>query len=218
MTTESTIKLDIGCGGHKKAGCIGIDVMALPGVDQVLDLTVQKLPFADQTVSYIFSSHFFEHVLEPNLIFPEITRVAQNGAQLEFWTPYSFSNSAFLSGHVSYLNEDHYLHICVYHPDFWAKALGGHWLFKEIQYIVSEQTLVDLYKQKIPLDYALKYYKEVIVEFGVFMEVRHDYNGTAILPQKTFSTQRDGTKYQLKNTSTVDKKLLAAAIAEYSQK
>lgn len=220
MTKEEVsqdIKIDIGCGGNKKEGCLGVDIMALPGVDYALDLVNQPLPFADQSASYVFSAHFFEHIEQPNLIFPEISRVAKNGAQLEFWTPYAFSNAAFITGHVSQLNEDQYMHICVWFPDFWEKVLKARWLLKEIHYVVDAQTLVDLYENNINLDYALKYYKEVVKEFGVYIEVQRDYQGATILPRKTFSLERNGTKYNLKSNTNPSMAVLEKAIAAFSE-
>jgi len=222
MTTDKEnlpqdIKIDIGCGGNKKEGCLGIDIMALPGVDYALDLVKQPLPFVDQSVSYIFSAHFLEHIQEPNLIFPEITRVAKNGAQLEFWTPYAFTNAAFITGHVSQLNEDQYMHICVWFPELWEKVLKARWLLKEIHYVVDAQTLIDLYENKINLDYALKYYKEVIKEFGVYIEVQRDYQGTPIQPRKTFSLERNSTKYNVKVNNKSSVATLEKAIAAFSE-
>ena len=54
------LKLDIGCGGNKKPGTLGLDYVQQPGVDYVIDLQTEKLPFASRSVEYIHSSHFLE--------------------------------------------------------------------------------------------------------------------------------------------------------------
>ena len=74
---KKLINIDIGCGPNKKAGCIGFDCLKYDNVDYVLDVTKESLPLEDGCASYIFSSHFFEHINNPNLIFSEISRVLQ---------------------------------------------------------------------------------------------------------------------------------------------
>ncbi|NEQ78567.1 MAG: methyltransferase domain-containing protein [Okeania sp. SIO2C9] len=158
------LRIDLGCGSSKKEGTIGIDQQGISGVDYVLDIQTQPLPFLNQSVGYVHSSHFLEHIENPIYIFQEISRVCRDGAELEFWTPYTWSNSAFVFGHKSFLNEDHYLHMCVWHPDFWAQALKARWLLKEITYIIEPKALIDIYRNKISLDFALNYYKNIVRE------------------------------------------------------
>lgn len=211
------LKIDIGCGGAKKAGFLGVDYVAFPGVDYVVDLNVDALPFPDQSVSHIFTSHFLEHVtnLRWDGLFKEMTRVAQDKAQIEIWNPYVFTNAAFISGHLSQPNEDQYLHMGVWFPAQWSQALGAYWIIKEFQYVVPEQTLIDLAENDIPLHHALRYYKEVVREFGVFIEVcRSEYH--AVKPIKTFSVEsRDGERHLLQQPE-YDSKLLQKAINKFS--
>jgi hypothetical protein len=217
------LKIDIGCGGAKKKGFLGIDNVAFPGVDYSVDLNSAGLPFPDQSVSHIFTSHFLEHVTNARWdgLFKEMTRVAQDKAQIEIWNPYVFTNAAFISGHLSQLSEEQYLHMGVYYPAQWSQALGAFWLIKEFQYVVSEQTLIDLSENNISLSHALRYYKEVVLEFGVFIEVcRGEWQPTT--PIKTFSIEsRNGKKHLLKQESYQDSKkasLLKKAVAKFSEK
>ena len=55
------IKLDLGSGGKKKAGFIGIDVVLGPKVDIEHNLEY-GIPFPDNSISEIYSSHFLEHL------------------------------------------------------------------------------------------------------------------------------------------------------------
>lgn len=192
------LKLDLGCGSRKKNKTIGIDIHPQPGVDYVLDLQTQPLPFPDQSVEYVHSSHFLEHIENPVKVFTELSRVCVEGAELEFWTPYAWSNSAFIYGHKQFFNEDHYLHMCVWNPNFWETALKARWLLKEITYIIDSDVLVELYKNKIPLDFALKYYKGIVREFGVFIEIHHNYQGEELQPIRTFAVERSSRRYPVK--------------------
>lgn len=56
------VNLDIGAGEAPIEGFIHLDSRQLPGIDQVLDLT-QPLPYGDDSVDTIYSSHFLEHVM-----------------------------------------------------------------------------------------------------------------------------------------------------------
>ncbi|MFX0039685.1 MAG: methyltransferase domain-containing protein [Promethearchaeota archaeon] len=53
------LKLNLGCGKNLKAGFINIDIKR--NADLRLDLR-NSLPFKDNTVDYIYSSQFFEHI------------------------------------------------------------------------------------------------------------------------------------------------------------
>ena len=195
------LKLDLGCGTRKKPKTLGIDIHPQPNVDYVVNLETEPLPFPDQSVEYIHSSHFLEHIDNPINVFKEISRVCIEGAELEFWTPYAWSNSAFIYGHKHFLNEDHYLHMCVWNSAVWESALNARWLLKEITYIIDPDILIELYKNKVTLDFALKYYKGIVREFGVFIEVHHNYTGEELRPIKTFAVERSAKRYPVKPTS-----------------
>lgn len=84
------MKIDLGCGGKKCADdFIGVDCLALPGVDVVMDIRATPWPWADNSVDYAFSSHFVEHLTGEERIgfFNELWRVMKPGAQAEIVTP-----------------------------------------------------------------------------------------------------------------------------------
>ena len=201
------LKIDLGCGSRKKEGTMGIDVHEQPGVDYVLNLQTEPLPFPNQSVEYVHSSHFLEHVENAHHVvrlFGEISRVCVDGAELEFWTPYTWSNEAFIFGHNIFFNEDHYLHLCVFNPDFWEKALNARWLLKEITYIIAPDVLIELHRNKTGLDFALKYYKGIVKEFGVFIEVQREYKGDNLHFKRTFAVARSSQRYPVKLNSEVE--------------
>lgn len=191
-------RLDLGCGAVKKEGTIGIDIAAFPGVDHVLDMESQPLPFADQTVRYIYSSHFLEHTTAPESIFVEIGRVCQDGAQVELWTPYAWHNDALLPGHRYYFTEECYLHICVMHPDVWQQVLRSRWVLNEVQYVIREEVLASLKAQNISVNFAVKHMLNIVKEFCVYITVLH-HTPLEPLPQfkRTYSTNRYGERFDL---------------------
>ena len=198
MADNANLRIDLGCGSAKKAGTLGLDLEPGPGVDYVLDLTREPLPFPDRTVAYIHSSHFFEHLKDPIPVFQEVNRVAVEGAQLEFWTPYAWSNSAFVLGHEMFLTEDIYLHFQWY-CDYWRPILGAYWIFSEFRYVMYPGTLGYLYKKGITVDFAVRHMKNVAYEFCVFGKVSHAVENP-VFPalRRTFSLGRFEPAYEIK--------------------
>jgi predicted SAM-dependent methyltransferase len=80
------LRLHLGCGQAPIAGWLNIDVQALPGVDQVLDVR-DGLPF--ENVTSIFGEHFLEHLeLEEGLAcLAECRRVLSDEGILRLSTP-----------------------------------------------------------------------------------------------------------------------------------
>lgn len=190
-------KIDIGCGAAKREGFIGLDYAALPGVDHVLDLTREPLPFPDASVGHVYSSHFFEHIGAPNHILSEIGRVCTDGATIEIVTPYAFSNDAFVYGHITFLTELPWLHFCVSHRDEHIDLLGGRWLLRSINFVIHDHVANEISASNISIDFAVKYFKGVAHEFCVEMEFQRDLSAAAIIPKRTYSYTRSGERYPL---------------------
>ncbi|HCV31739.1 MAG TPA: hypothetical protein DGO89_17110 [Microcoleaceae bacterium UBA9251] len=195
---QEYFKLDLGCGGNKKPGTIGLDCSDIPGiVDHVLNIQTDILPFPDRSVEYVHSSYTLEHLTDPIHLFQEVSRVCIDGAKLEFWTPYVWHNSSFIYGQTNHYQEDNYMHLCVWFADLWSVSLGARWYLKEIVYVVPPHILVELYKQKVQLEFAIRYYKGVVQEFAAIIEVRHEDKQQTIYPQYSFATSRLGQRYLL---------------------
>ena len=191
------LKIDLGCGSAKRAGFVGLDSVAAPGVDHVLDLTRDRFPFDDNTVDNVFSAHFLEHIGAPNHVFQEIARVCRDGARIEFWTPYAFSNDAFVYGHVTFLTEEPWLHFCCYFRDAHLEMLRGRWLLRNINYVVSPDVERDLAHRGFSLEFAVRYFKSVVTEFGVEIDFTRDLGVPAVDPIRTYSHSRYGERFLL---------------------
>lgn len=60
---KANVRVDLGCGGNKMPGCIGVDFRKMDGVDVVQDLSLfpwNNLPTASADV--IYTSHLLEHI------------------------------------------------------------------------------------------------------------------------------------------------------------
>jgi hypothetical protein len=166
------MKIDIGSGGFKREGFIGVDNVPSPDTDVVCNLETEKLPFEDNSVSYIFSSHCLEHIRSDKLvpIFAEFSRVCQDGATIEIWNPYAFHRDGYVLGHITFLTEEIYHHLCGLQA-IWAPALGARWDLKEIRYHVPPNTLAEAAALGMSAEFAVTHLNQVVKEFGVFIQV-----------------------------------------------
>lgn len=90
------LKLDLGCGQNKRDGFLGVDIVLMPGIDVVHDLTVTPWPWKNESVGEVFSSHFLEHLDGPERVrvMDELWRVLVPGAQALIIVPYYSSMRA----------------------------------------------------------------------------------------------------------------------------
>jgi hypothetical protein len=84
------MKLDLGCGSHKRPGFTGVDISAECGADIVHDLAQTPWPFADGSVDEVWCSNFFEHLTGAQRLpfMDELWRVLRVGATATMITPY----------------------------------------------------------------------------------------------------------------------------------
>src|SRR5215472_16212684 len=87
--------LHIGCGKHKMPGALGLDIAALPGVDVVLDLDKEKLPFSDNIFDIVYAYHVLEHLHNLSDVLVELHRVCKPGAVIDILVPYYTCVGAF---------------------------------------------------------------------------------------------------------------------------
>lgn len=196
---ETGLRIDLGCGSAKKEGTLGIDILSGPGVDYVIDIEKEPLPFNTGAISYVHSSHFLEHLRDPTPVFAEIGRVCADNAQVELWTPYAWSNPALIIDHKLFMAEDIYLHMCVWFVDFWRQILGSRWLLTEFQYVIDPRTLCYLKAKNFSLDFALRHLQNVVTEFCAYITVSRTNPEAASPPiKRTFSTSRQSLRFEVK--------------------
>ncbi len=90
---KTGIMLDIGCGGNKNPGFVGMDMRPLEGVDIVHDMEKFPYPFKDEECLTIVASHIVEHI-KPEFTIPlfnELWRIMKPGGELAIATPYGGS-------------------------------------------------------------------------------------------------------------------------------
>jgi SAM-dependent methyltransferase len=87
--------LHIGCGGDKLPGSVGIDSLALPGVDIVHNLDETPWPVADGSVDIVFAHSVVEHLTDIVGFMEEAWRVSAPEARLIISVPYFRSPDSF---------------------------------------------------------------------------------------------------------------------------
>lgn len=99
------IKLDIGCGERPNKGYVGMDVRDC-GQEIVWDAR-QGIPFPDNSVDEILTSHFLEHLDDAEGIdfIQECMRVLKHEGQMKNRLPHLVSDTAFYFGHKTFWNE-----------------------------------------------------------------------------------------------------------------
>ncbi len=96
-------KVDFGCGASKKEGFIGVDVIPMPGVDIVHDLSSFPYPFADNELDEVWMDQVLEHIPTPLNVVNELYRICKNGAKVHIGVPYFRSAySAIDPTHVNF--------------------------------------------------------------------------------------------------------------------
>lgn len=85
--TAGSFKLNLGCGSNVKEGWLNVDMF--PPAELILDLR-EKLPFADNSCSMIYSEHFLEHLDYPGaaeVFLREALRVLRPGGLFSVGVP-----------------------------------------------------------------------------------------------------------------------------------
>ncbi len=174
MLPTTPDRIEIGCGRAKRAGFFGIDVNADSDADLVLDVERQDLPFPDNSVAHVYSSHAFEHMTEFPRILRELFRVCEHGATIEIWTPYGKSNDGLLFGHYIFFTETSFKHICFEYDRFYLGEHHGYFDWQKSAYNLVPGVRDQLAGMNIPLEFALDHMFNVCMEWGVLLIVNKE--------------------------------------------
>lgn len=106
MSDGDGLKIELG-GGTKPCGngYLNLDKIAGPTVDHCCDFETDNLPFPDDSVAAVYSSHCFEH-FEYGRVLREIVRVCRVGATVTIRVPCWLSENALTPGHIHTLGPE----------------------------------------------------------------------------------------------------------------
>jgi SAM-dependent methyltransferase len=171
LAAHADLRLDLGCGWVKEPGHVGLDDLrgveglagqqasAEGGPDVYLDLSADRWPFADGSVSAVRSRHFLEHSLLDH-VFDESHRVLRPGGAFVAIVPYANSADGMSPGHNVFLTERFF----ELNPSFQAK-----FAITRITYRQSDEWLrwPRLLRRLIPFDWARVHLFNVCKEMRV---------------------------------------------------
>jgi SAM-dependent methyltransferase len=193
------ILIDLGCGKNKKPGYIGVDKFSIPEVDYVVDFEKENLPFNDDSVENVYSSHCLEHLSDPHKLLGELIRVCTNNASFELWLPHLRSNDAFVFDHRMFYNELIISRISGTKTDFWFPDNLGALRLNSVVYIIDQEIESMLESINVPLHFAIKHWFNIIKEWGMFFTIvkepdftgHSNYKTSMKEPKIYFTTSRD---------------------------
>jgi ubiquinone/menaquinone biosynthesis C-methylase UbiE len=116
---KTELKIDLGGGAQPYHGFINVDCLKLPTVDCVCNLETDILPFDDNSVDEIYSSHCLEHMTNHGHLLHELARVGRIGARFELRVPHWNGQMGMCAGHVCTVSEMQILHWCVQFVSTW---------------------------------------------------------------------------------------------------
>lgn len=120
-TPAGGLRVELGGGRNPREGFINVDALDVTEVDEVVDLSRDRLPFADGSVGVLYSSHCLEHVEPYGLLLREIARVCRAGAAVEIRVPHWLSDMAHCAGHRHAVSPTQVRHWCKdFIADWWA--------------------------------------------------------------------------------------------------
>lgn len=108
-------KIYLGAGKDAREGWINVDRHPFPKIDVVADIT-KGLPFEDNSIDYVYSRDFLEHLPPESKVFVinEIWRVLKPGCKMEHYIPNAGSRNDFGSPtHISHWNLQQFEHFDV---------------------------------------------------------------------------------------------------------
>jgi SAM-dependent methyltransferase len=169
------LRLDLGCGKQKRPGFIGVDVRPFDSVDVVCDLSKDRWPWEDGSVSEISSSHFIEHLdAEGRIHFVnEAFRVLVPGGMAYLIAPAWKSSRAY--GDLTHK----WPPVCEWWPLYlnksWRDANAPHNDFYTCDFDVNSGPALDPHTQLRNPEYqqfAARYYTEASMDLHITLKKR----------------------------------------------
>lgn len=123
-----TLKVELGGGVNPRPGFVNCDLLQIPGVDHALDferlgVSGVRLPFDDDSVDEVYSSHCLEHVANVPGVMREIARVCKAGAHVEIRVPHHLGLMAMCAGHKHCIPDLQMQNICIdFVAEWWVNC------------------------------------------------------------------------------------------------
>ncbi len=133
LSSANAVVFDLGCGLKKRSDAIGIDRIALAGVDVVADLDRYPLPIASNVADEIVASHVLEHVQDVIAIMEEIWRICKPEGHVIIRTPH-------YSGRYAWLDVTHRRAFCADSFTYFGQSTYSY--YTKARFEIANQRLV----------------------------------------------------------------------------
>ena len=87
--------LDVGCGGKKYSGAVGIDLSSDTDADVVHDLNAFPWPLENASFDQVLMQDVIEHLEDLYAVFAEVHRITRPGGRVQVRTPHFSSALAY---------------------------------------------------------------------------------------------------------------------------
>lgn len=141
-------KINLGCGNDIKKGWINIDSVKLNGVDYVVNLSSDKLPFDDESIDEVLCQDVMEHV-DYIFLMREIHRILKPQAKVYIRVPH-------FSYHRAYEDPTHIHYFSAETFDFFVKAHKRNYYF-DFGFSQRRRKLTFIKKYYLPLNWLVEY-------------------------------------------------------------
>jgi len=162
-TAFTIMKIDIGCGRSKKDGFIGVDMQKTSCVD-ILSNVDYGLPFADDSIEEVYSSHTIEHLTNCDQFLRELARVCKPGTLVELRMPYYSYKFALNPGHKYVFSDDWFQEVV---RDFYSDLFS----IERVEYKECPGVREELKKHGIEFSFAKKHLNNVVEDFTIYLRV-----------------------------------------------
>jgi SAM-dependent methyltransferase len=92
---QSSVVLDLGCGGRKLRGSVGIDIVRTDAVDVLFDLDGPSWPLRDQSIDAVWMNQAIEHVQDVVVFLATLHACLRPGADVVLLAPHFSSVNAW---------------------------------------------------------------------------------------------------------------------------
>lgn len=175
------MRVELGGGRYPRGeGWVNVDLQSGPGIDHVCDFATLhpegpgRLPFQDDTVTHVYSSHCLEHVSPMKGFLWETARICKVGATVEIRVPHYLSAMAMCHGHRQVISPEQVDHWCRHFIDFWWQGSPKRWhhvhteqipgaLIEEARHLFPAFTDEQLMRFVPGCAHELRYWFEVVV-------------------------------------------------------
>jgi len=155
------MKLNLGCGNDIKEGYINVDIKEIQGVDLILDISKDRLPFVDGCVEEILLKDVLEHISYTRVehVLKECHRVLKQGGRIYIQCPdlEAVAQKVILSGEYDW------------------KAIS-YWVYGD-QNLTQGEDPSDIHKS----GFTIKTLKELLESLGFTVETINNDGGTNIV-------------------------------------